>query len=234
MSDMPLDQTVWNFKKQKHDLSQQMADWGTLGITFLCNGYLYHNPAGIYLSDSDYLCIQTFASKWLFHECETKFASYFPAPSSFTTDVPAVPAWMLISSGITFSCVSIIIWWQSRECLFTGAPFYSAADEERTEHNSAGDDWENSKFEWERGDGVTQMCCCSQRAACIRGQARTAMHHHTQSCIHVHRRQHHSIILVTDRSIHCWLTGIQSPFPTGPEWKNSRQRVKKPSRVVDW
>lgn len=65
-------------------------------------------------------------------------------------------------------------------------------------------------------------------------EARTAMHQHTQSYIHVHRQQRHSIILVEGQSIYCWLTGIQSPFPTGPEWRNGRQLVKRPTLIVDW
>lgn len=39
--------------------------------------------------------------------------------------------------------------------------------------------------------------------------------------------QGHSIILFEGQSIYCWLTEIQSPFPTGPQWKNGAQPVKK-------
>lgn len=77
------------------------------------------------------------------------------------------------------------------------------------------------------------MCCCLQTAAHIEGKHAQRCTP-TQSYIHVHRQQHHSIILVEGQSIYCWLTGIQSPFPTGPEWKNGRQPVKRPTLIVDW
>lgn len=108
------------------------------------------------------------------------------SPSSYTTGALTVSARMFISAGITFRCVLIIIWWRSQEYLFTGTPSYSAAHKPGTEHSSAGDDWENSKFKWERGDGVTQMCCCSERAACIQGKhalPRTTTHKAIYTCI---------------------------------------------------
>lgn len=109
--------------------------------------------------DSDYLCIQTFASKSLFVSwmwskvCLLFHISY--APSSFTTDALAVSAWMLISTGITFCCVLIIIWWRSQEYLFTGIRSYSAAHEPGTEHNSNADERtpnsnEREQMEWHR------------------------------------------------------------------------------------
>lgn len=167
--------------------AKQMAYCGTPGITFLCDRYLYHNPARIYFSDSDYLRKQTFASKLLFHECETKFFLLFPSSLIFyhrcscCASLHAHFQWDYIQL-----CLDNNLMAKSRTLVFAGAPFYSAASEDRTERNSAGDDWENSKFEWERGDGVTQMCCCSRRAACIRGErARpcAATHKATYACI---------------------------------------------------
>lgn len=85
----------------------------------------------------------------------------------------------------------------------------------------------------ESGDRVTQLCCFLQTAARIEGK-------HAQRCtprqshIHAHRQHHPSIILVVGQSIYCWLTGIQSPFPTGPGRKNGRQPVKGPTLIVDW
>lgn len=81
----------------------------------------------------------------------------------------------------------------------------------------------------ERGDGVKQMCCCFGESNMHTGRAHRATHQHTQSYIHMHRQQRHSIIPVEGQSIYCWLTEIQSPFPTGPQWKNGRQPVKKPT-----
>lgn len=59
------------------------------------------------------------------------------ATSSCTTDARKASVWILISAGIAFSCVLIIIWWLSQEYLLTGMPSHSAAQKPRTEQSRA-------------------------------------------------------------------------------------------------
>ena len=152
------------------------------------------------------------------------------ASSSYTTDALIVSAWMLISTGIELRCFLIMIWWLNQENLFKGNSSYSvpASQGQSTAVLATIERTRNSN-ETERGDGVKQMCCCFGESCMNTGYAHTDTHHYTQSHIHVHRQQRHSIILVEGQSIYCWLTEIQSPFPTGPQWKNGRQPVKKPT-----
>lgn len=49
----------------------------------------------------------------------------------------------------TFSCFVIMTWWKNQEYLFSGMLFDSAARKPGSEHDSIGDDWGNSEFQWE-------------------------------------------------------------------------------------
>lgn len=70
---------------------------------------------------------------------------------------------MLIATGITFSWVLIMIWWLSQEYLFTGTPSYTATHKLGTEHSSTGNDWDNSKFKWERREMEWNRCAVVRR-----------------------------------------------------------------------
>lgn len=76
----------------------------------------------------------------------------------------------------TFSCFVIITWWKNQEYLFAGMPFYSASQAVSTPALVMIEETQNSN---ERGDGVTQMCCCSQKPACIESE-----HAHTRVAAH--------------------------------------------------
>lgn len=217
MSGMPWDQPVWifNFHK-KHCVCRQTA----------CSVEL---PGLNFCATRTHRCAMESTLCSVTVEQSLPAISRFPMSPHLTLQMLTASAPMLISTGITFRHALIIIWWPSRERLLTGTPSYFAAQDPATEHSSAGNDWENSKFKWGRGDGVKQMCCCSPESSMHTGWARTSAHRRAWIYIHVHRQQCHSIILVEGQSISCWLTGIQSPFPTGPEWKNGRRPVKKPT-----
>lgn len=100
---------------------------------------------------------------------------------------------------------------------------------------------EESRNSNERGDGVTQMCCCSQRAACIETENAQTCTAARNALDPVHRQQRRSIIPVEHQSIYCWLTGIQSPFPKGVGIKErhtacgeTHSHTRLMGQVLDW
>lgn len=112
-------------------------------------------------------------------------------------------------------------------------PFDSAARKPGSEHDSIGDDWGNSEFQWEGRWSNTDVLLFTETSV-HREWARTYARCRSQRFRSMHRQQHHSIIPVERQSIYCWLTGIQSPFPKGLEKKNGMLPVKKPTPTLDW
>lgn len=140
----------------------------------------------------------------------------------------------------TFSCFVIITWWKNQEYLFAGMLFDSAARKPGSEHDSIGDDWGNSEFQWEGRWSNTDVLLFTETSV-HREWARTYARCRSQPFRSVHRQQHHSIIPVERQSIYCWLTGIQSPFPKGlgkKEWHAACEETHSYTRLMgqvwDW